>query len=180
MYVHPFGDTVPGSDGKNYARSFSLGANGNSAFNVTGGDCMLSRLKIGGMAIADSAVLGFPAATFHYCVQLFCNNNRVSDCYLYNGAKHMLAVNNGASNKGAFIDLVDAEQGSIYTPGGGQTPFVTYADTSGVNPTGMTAYFKSCTCLQNEGIVGATSGTVDFRDPVWYAHNGGVGQQWAN
>src|SRR6266851_2824405 len=182
MYVHPFGDTVPGSDGKNYARSVSLGASGTSAIILSGGDCMLSRLKIGGTAIVDSATQDFPPspATLHYCVQVVANNNRVSDCYLYYGAKHICGIYNGTSNKGAFIDSVDCEQGSIYTRGGGQIAFVTYADDTGLPRTGMTAYFKSCTCLQNEGIVGATSGTIDFLDPVWYTHNAGVGQQWAN
>ncbi len=176
MFVHPFGSTVPGYDGKVYARSLSLGNTANSALIVSGGDCTLSRLKIGGTAIVDSAKQDFPPNTNHYCIQLVSNNNKVSDCYCYYGAKHIVGILDGSSTKGAFIELTDAEQGSIYTGGGGQIPFITYSFVS----TGMVAYWKNCTCLQNEGIVGQTSGTIDCLDPAWHTHNNGTGQQWSN
>jgi len=179
LYVHPFGDTDPRTDGKSYTRSQLFSGAGDSAINITGNDIMLSRLNISGTCLVDSSVNDSPPSTIHYCIQTVCNNNRIFDCFLSYGSKHVFGSLRGISNRGIFVDSVVAEQGSPYTVGGGQTIFVAYSDTA-AGTTSMTAYFKSCSCVNNEGLIGGISGIVDFLDPVFITHNSSTGIQWTN
>src|SRR6266581_3225818 len=180
MYVHPFGNTAAGLDGKTFVRSVRLGANANSLIDVQGNDCMLSNLKIGGTAIVDPTFNGFPAGARHSCIKVAASNNKVSGCYLYYGGNRMLDVANGVSNRGAFIELTQAEQCQPYVLPGGQTVLAVRTDAGGASLSALTAYLSQCTVINNQGLVGAASDTENYGVNVPLVNNAGPGVQWDN
>lgn len=176
IYVHPFGDTNPGSDGKTYERSYLLGGDGNHAFTITGANCQISKLSVGGTAIVSETGNTNTSNENHYCIQATGSNNRVLDCFTYYGAKHTVGTLQGAASKGVIWERVQAEQSPPWLTNGQVSPFVIF-DTATTNKVGA---LLSCTTLKNQGLVGSTNGTFDVSNPVFITHSGGSGQQWSD
>jgi len=169
-YIHPFGDTVPTSDGKSYTRSVARDTQGSaSAINLNGSDMNFRDCFAGKTCMArptDNDPLGA------YVVGTggnFGGTSVVANCYLYYGAKHILGLVADANNSNVLISDVQAEQDSPY---GSQSPFVSFMSLAASS--NNTHRYLRCTCLMNSGAIGSTSGVTDSQS-VMLMHNSGSG-----
>ncbi len=169
MYVHPFGDTNPGSDGKTYTRShsgISTGAVNMNVGNLNVADIYVT--KTCDAAAADGACnAGYGIAAGG----LWTGTNRVFHCYTSYTGKHGIGlVADSDASEVTTIDSCEAEQGSPY---GSQTPFVSF---NGTTPVGIHHTYSNCVCLKDTGLIGSASG-ISGTATAFYSHNNsGSGQ----
>lgn len=174
IYVHPFGNTDPRSDGKTYTRSYAgitTGAVNLNAANMDVWDLYVRKTcDVNASTAAPNAGYGISTGG------TWSGTNRIKHCYIDYGGKHGLGlVANSLSNEVTVIDNVQSEQGSPY---GSQSPFVSYNSNS-TSATGIRHIYQNCTSLKDTGLIGSTAGTHG-QNSTLLAHNNGTGTQFAN
>lgn len=170
MYVHPFGDTNPTSDGKRYDRSYNLSSA--LLFSTT---MRVSGLKCGKTCLAgktDNDPLGA------YVVGTgtgFGGISRIENCYFYYGSKHILGLVGDAAGSDVTIYNVQCEQGSGY-PGVSQSPWVSYM--FGASSTNNVHRYINCTTLAWGGLIGSTNGMASNGSCFLNHNNSDGSMQW--
>lgn len=166
IYLHPFGSTNPGSDGKAYTRSYNRGASGVSAVQMLATDLRLSGLRVRKTCLANSATND---AILGYCIQ--SNSaaggvSRLENCYCDYGSKHIFGFTDNSLTRFYTLDGCQAEQGSPY---GSQSPWVDYSSSASTG-TARTDYLN-CITNKTTGLIGSTAGTSTSE--AWLTHNNG-------
>ena len=166
LYLHPFGDTDPRSDGKRYERSYNfaeggavvLGSPNLNIQDIRSGKTCLARATdndpIGGYPLGFAAPPG---------------RTVVKHCYLYYGSKHIIGIVQGSAGDDVLIEDVQAEQASPYAAPGGQTAFVSFNH----QPVDLhiTHRFHRCRTIANAGLIGSSAGVMTQLYPVYFCHN---------
>jgi hypothetical protein len=172
LYLHPFGNSSPTSDGKVYTRTYAAteqaglitmnAANMRVADVCAGKNTDLATNNIGGAGYVLSSGNSFGG------------NSVIEHCYLYYGGKHILAFIGQATGSDIVITNVDCEQGSPYSGFGGQTPFVSFSP-GGTN--NIHRYYH-CTNLFTQGLIGSTNGCNLGNYGSFYSHSTGGPVPW--
>jgi hypothetical protein len=177
MYVHPFDDTNPASDGKIYTRSYHRG--GNSAIQMLAADMHVRDIYAGKTCVA-APINNDPVVNYVLHGQSsFGGTSLIEHCYLYYGSKHILGYTDGNSNSVVTTSNVQAEQG---TPYASQNPFVSY--NGGGSTLNNQHLYTNCTNLATSGLIGSTAGTNVpagslSRVGSFYSHNSGGTDQFS-
>lgn len=174
IYVHPFGDTVPTSDGKSYTRSVARDVTGYGfAINLNAGD-MSFRDCYGGKTAMLRATDNTDALAA-YVVGTggsFGGTSVVQHCYGYYGSKHIFGWVASAINSELYTIDCDAEQG---VPFASQSPWVSFM--SAATDTNNAHFYVNCRTLRGVGMVGSTAGTSDSQS-IFLSHNSSSGNQF--
>ena len=169
LYLHPFGNTDPRTDGSVYTRSQYRATDGTAGSAAVEMACAGYRLD--GINVKKTSIV---SATAHDAIEGYCiqhsasstgKSNVISNAVLSYGSKHILGTTDGSYVTTFLIQNVSAEQGSPYTDYGGQSPFVNF---NGVNNGHNAAVFRGCSTLADSGLIGSTAGTSG--QPVYLCH----------
>ena len=166
LYLHPFDDTNPMTDGKVYTRSYYRSGS-NSAVLVQAPDTRLSGLRVRKTCIADK-LTNDPGS--NYCFQgqgTFGGNNLFEYCYGDYGSKHIFGFTDNDTARQTTVNNCQAEQATPYSS---QTPWVDYSPES-KNGTATTVY-NNCVTNSGTGLIGSTQGNL-LSTAGWYCHNNG-------
>ena len=178
LYIHPFGNSNPKSDGQSYTRAINRGG-GLAAVAFTAGNFRAKGFYIRKTALVDSNDNDFGAYCFQDGVLSGKGfSNSIEDCYFAYGDKHCLGSTSGVTGSTLLVLDTECEQGHPYCAFGGQTPFVSY---SGATTADNVHIYRGCTCLARSGLIGSTSGdTVGNGGDIFLSHNNGVGTSFAS
>jgi hypothetical protein len=181
MYVHPFGDTNPSSDGKCYTRSYLRGSSAAPAVAINAPNVHLNGLRTRKTCISDPAT-GDPIDSYCYQEDIgqYSSNSSmlIENCYGAYGGKHIFGFTDSSLTRQIVVSNCEAEQATPYTAAGGQTCWVDYSGTAGENGTATTQYYN-CTTLMNEGLIGSSAGYYNRDQPGWISHSDGAGTPFA-
>lgn len=164
VYIHPFGSTNPGSDGKTYTRSRNRNS-GSSALIVTAPDVHVNGLDISKTCLARSS----DSDPYNgYGIEWYSGaggTNLISNFSVKYWSKH--AVGRTASADNLRLDRVNGVYGAgtLYVGVGGQSADVDYVS-SGTN---NSFSYLNCVCLTNVGSINGY-GTQDDSEPWWLDH----------
>ena len=176
LYIHPFNDTNPVSDGNVYTRSYNRSTNSAILFNA--GGYVANGFYVRKTALVDSGNNDFLA----YCLQdgAITGNglsSEVENCYLAYGDKHCFGATGSAPGSSLLVLNTECEQGQPYCGYGGQTPFVSYTGTATAD---IVHTYRGCTCLARSGLIGSTAGDpVGTGGDIILSHNNGTGLSFA-
>lgn len=174
LYLHPFGDTNPNSDGKTYARSRNRGS-GASAIRINASDvqvfgdatypCVLKKTCMA--QSADNDPLNA------YLVQWGADGgaggfSRLANLTLDYGSKHFAGSTGQRINSIAVYDTVTYGQGSPYVATGGQTQAVDFNANS--SDSGNRYIYMNCGSSVNAGVIGSSAGKKNIAYPSWLTH----------
>ena len=177
LYLHPFGNTNPETDGKVYTRS--INRNQASAVNFTAGNYRAIGFDVRKTTLVDNGDNSFGAYCFEDSV--FSGDSQsssVENGYFAYGDKHCFGSTNGLTNSTLLVLNTDCEQGNPYCGYGGQTPFVSY---SGATTADNVHLYRNCTCLARAGLVGSIAGeTLGHGGDIILSHNNGIGTSFAS
>ncbi len=188
LYLHPFGDTVPGSDGKVYTRSrYRTGqyTSGASAILVQAPDVWIDDPSAGGGLIRKTCLARSTDGDPYngYCVQwdVGCGGNcEISNLTVDYFSKHGMGRTVSASNCQVTRVNITYGQGSPYVGYGGQTQDVDFCDVG----TGNSWAYVNCRSSVNTGVVGSAAGAITSAQPSWISHasasNNFTGGTWTN
>jgi hypothetical protein len=176
LYIHPFGDTNPVSDGKIYTRSINRAQQ--SAVIFLAGNYRATGLYVRKTTLVDSADNDFGAYCFQDEVLHGTGfSNLVENGYFAYGDKHCFGSTGGATASTLLVRNTDCEQGHPYCGYGGQSPFVSY---SGVTTADNVHTYQACTCLARSGLIGSTAGDpIGTGGDIILSHNNGAGSAFA-
>ena len=170
MYVHPFGNTDPRSDGKVYTRSCF---GGGAAVILLGSDMDVWDLVV--KKTCDVQPNG--VSNGGYCIStsggFFGGLARIKNCRMFYGGKHGLGFTNDASNSDITIEDCQAEQCSPYSS---QSCWVAYM--AGPSETGNIQRYVRCLTNKVSGLIGSSGGKDDIQS-CFFCHNNGSGEQFA-
>jgi hypothetical protein len=178
LYIHPFNDTNPTSDGNVYTRSINRGG-GLAAVAFTAGNFRAIGFNVQKTALVDSGDNDFGA----YCLQdgVLAGtgfSSSVEGGYLAYGDKHCFGSTTGVTNSTLLVLDTECEQGQPYAAYGGQTPFVSF---SGATTADNVHTYRGCTCLNRSGLIGSAAGDpVGTGGDILLSHNNGVGISFAS
>ena len=177
LYIHPFGDTNPRTDGKIYTRS--INRQGLAAVAFTAGNYRAIGFSIKKTTLVDSSDNCFGAYCFQDGVPSGTGqSSSIEGCYFAYGYKHCLGSTNGLTASTLLVLDTECEQGHPYCGYGGQTPFVSY---SGATTADNIHIYRGCTCLARSGLIGSTTGDpVGTGGDIIYSHNNGTGVSFAS
>lgn len=162
MYVHPFDDTNPASDGKTYTRSIMRNG-GQSAVRITVPDVRVSWIKAWKTCLAGKTDSLDPGC---YGVQGdsgFGGTSLIDNCWVDYGGKHCIGFTDNAVNSSVTISNCIANQGSPYMA---QTPFVSY--NGNASGSGNQHFYVGCVSSNASGLIGSSAGTLG---QVFISHN---------
>jgi hypothetical protein len=177
LYVHPFNDTNPSTDGNTYTRS--INRNQLAAVDFAAGNYRAIGFYIRKTALADPTdnVLGA------YCFQDGVNSGNglsssVEGGYFAYGDKHCFGSTCGVTDSSLLVLNTECEQGQPYCGYGGQSPFVSFSSAT----TGDNVHtYRGCTCLARSGLIGSTAGDpVGTGGDIILSHNNGTGLSFAS
>ena len=173
LYIHPFGNTNPKTDGNVYTRSMNRGA-GASAVSFTAGNYLALDFYIRKTTMVDPNDSDFGAYCFQDGVLSGTGfSNAVEGCYFAYGDKHCFGSTCGVTDSTLLVLNTECEQGNPYCAYGGQSPFVSY---SGAATADNVHTYQGCTCLARSGLIGSTSGDkIGTGGDIFYSHNNGSG-----
>jgi len=177
LYIHPFSNTNPISDGNIYTRS--INRNQQSAVNFTAGNYCAVGFYIRKTTLVDSGDNDFGA----YCFQDGVINGSgfsesVQGGYFAYGDKHCFGSTGGLTDSSLLVLNTECEQGNPYCAFGGQTPFVSY---SGATTADNVHTYRGCICLARSGLIGSTAGDpVGTGGDIILSHNNGTGISFAS
>jgi hypothetical protein len=175
IYLHPFDDTNPATDGKIYTRSRYRTANsssGGSAILVEAPDVLIDAItpqaKIWKTCLARSTdndpyngyILQWDGGSG--------GSNKVSNLTFDYWSKHGEGRTCAVSNMFVTRENITYGQGSTYAGFGGQTGAVDYAQGTGVAGNGY--LYKNCRQLKTSGLIGSTDGQVLSGHNSWVSH----------
>jgi hypothetical protein len=177
LYIHPFGDTNPKTDGKVYTRSINRGNNAAVAF--TAGNYRAIGFYIRKTTLVDSGDNDFGAYCFQDGVLSGSGlSSSVEGGYFVYGDKHCFGSTGGVTNSSLLVLNTECEQGHPYCEYGGQTPFVSY---SGATTADNVHTYRGCKCLARSGLIGSTAGDpVGTGGDIILSHNNGSGISFAS
>lgn len=173
IYVHPFGNSNPTSDGKSYTRSVARDASGYSfainlkAVNMNFRDCHAGKTAM--IKVTDNA-----DGLASYVVgsgDLFGGTSQIAHCYLYYGSKHILGLVADADNSDVTIEDVQAEQCARVSA----TAFVSFM--AGATKTNNVHRYVRCVTERGFGAIGSIAGEVNLGSDM-LMHNIGSGVQF--
>ncbi|HTD66609.1 MAG TPA: hypothetical protein VK846_08785, partial [Candidatus Limnocylindria bacterium] len=175
IYVHPFDDSNPASDGKVYTRSvarstdgflagISLAAANINIRDIRAGKTCMVRATDNLDALASYVVSGEGG---------FGGTSILAHCELFYGSKHILGLVGDANNSDITIQDVQAEQGS---PTASQSPLVSFM--SGAAKSNNVHRYVNVRVSKPSGLIGSTNGTTDFVGSTMLMHNSGSGVQF--
>lgn len=171
LYVHPFGDTNPTSDGKTYTRSIHRNApNGDSAIQFLTTDCRLSGLRVRKTCLADKSTNDTILAYGIHSNGGGGGISRFENCYVDYTSKHGIGFTDNSTNRSFTVVGCQVEQQSPY---GSQTPYVDYSSLTSAL-TNSTLY-DSCISMKTKGLIGSTAGVSSITDATYITHNNGGG-----
>jgi hypothetical protein len=167
IYVHPFGSTNPGSDGKVYTRSRNRGASssGVSAIVVTTPYVAIDGLQISKTCLARPADQDPYVA---YCVQWDTGTggtNVLSNFNVSYWSKHGVGMTANGSN--IRLERINGVYGpgTPYGAAGSQSADVDFCNTGSNN----SFYYTNVVCLNNAGVLGGT-GTIGTSFSIRLSH----------
>lgn len=178
LYIHPFGDTNPVTDGNTYTRSLNRGG-GLAAVAFTAGNYRAIGFYIRKTALVDQFDNDFGAYCFQDGVLTGSGlSSSVEGGYFAYGDKHCFGSTSGVTGSSLLILDTECEQGHPYCAYGGQTPFVSY---SGATTADNVHNYQGCTCLTRSGLIGSTAGDpIGAGGDIIYSHNNGAGISFAS
>jgi hypothetical protein len=178
LYIHPFGDTNPNTDGKTYTRSINRGG-GLAAVSFASGNYRAIGFSIKKTTLVDSGDNDFGAYCFQDGVLTGTGqSSSIEGGYFSYGDKHCLGSTTGVTASTLLVLNTECEQGHPYCGYGGQTPFVSY---SGATTADNVAIYRGCTCLTRSGLIGSTAGDpVGAGGDIILSHNNGAGISFAS
>jgi hypothetical protein len=177
LYIHPFNNTNPVSDGNVYTRSYNRSTNSAIVFNV--GGYLANGFYVRKTALVDSGNNDFLA----YCFQdeaITSNglNSEVENGYFAYGDKHCFGTTGCAPASSLLVLNTECEQGHPYCGYGGQSPFVSYTGTATAD---IVHTYRGCTCLARSGLIGSAAGDpVGTGGDIILSHNNGTGISFAS
>jgi hypothetical protein len=174
MYLHPFGNTDPRSDGKTYARSAYPGTR--SAIWLMAPDMDICGITVGMTCDVQTGGTSQSGYGIGSSSSAFGGISRVRECYCYYGGKHALGFTNDTTNSDITVENCQVEQCSPYS---GQSCFVNYMADTGGTMTGNIARYRRNICNKNSGLIGSAAGQ-NTNQQVWLCHNNGAGVQWVD
>jgi hypothetical protein len=166
LYLHPFGNTDPRSDGKTYTRS-------HVGFAFPAVQLAAAHLSIQNLYVQKTCDVnasdGTPNGGYGIgSMPGYGGNTLIKDCYCDYGGKHCFGLADDATNADVTIDNLRVEQGSPYAAFGGQSPLVSYIN----NGTGNIHRYLRCRCDKPSGAIGSTTGGAFAAYPVFINHGG--------
>jgi len=172
LYIHPFNNTNPISDGNTYTRS--INRNQAAAVVFTAGNYLADGFYVRKTALVDQYNNDFGAYCFEDSVASGTGmSSEVEGCYFADGDKHCFGSTSGVTNSSLLVLNTECEQGQPYCGYGGQSHFVSYTGTTTAN---ITHTYKGCTCLARSGLIGSTAGDpVGTGGDIILSHNNGSG-----
>ena len=178
LYLHPFGDTDPNTDGKCYTRSINRGG-GLAAVAFTAGNYRAIGFDVRKTTLVDSGDNDFGAYCFQDGVLAGSGfSSSVENGYFAYGDKHCFGSTTGVTNSTLLVLNTECEQGHPYCGYGGQTPFVSY---TGATTGDITHIYEGCTCLARSGLIGSTAGDpTGAGGDIILSHNNGGGVSYAS
>lgn len=170
IYLHPFGDTNPTSDGKVYRRTRNR-ESGGSAVAINAYDIWWDGLSVAGTTLADKATNDPVAA---YCLQWDTGaggTNLLSNFSINHYSKHGLGRTAGGSNGVCTRQDGVYGQSSPYSPGGCTSD----VDFSGdATSSGNVTNFIRCIETVNIGLIGSSAGTINTGIESYTSHASSV------
>jgi hypothetical protein len=177
LYIHPFNNTNPVSDGNVYTRSYNRSTNSAIVFNA--GGYVANGFYVRKTTLVDSGNNDFLA----YCLQdeAITGNglsSEVENGYFAYGDKHCFGTTGCAPASSLLVLNTECEQGHPYCGYGGQSPFVSYTGTATAD---IVHTYRGCTCLARSGLIGSTAGDpVGTGGDIILSHNNGTGISFAS
>jgi hypothetical protein len=174
VYVHPFGNTDPITDGNLYTRSRDRGEVGDAISAVYGYN---SNLWVDGLSASNTCVCrsydNDPAAA--YVLELTANGNGtnlISNFVGGYGSKHL--IGRSASSSGMCVIRSNCFYGpcSPYVAAGGQTEDVDFVGISGQS--NNSCAYINCACPNNAGLIGGFGCVNTDLGDFWTSHGVGV------
>ncbi len=177
LYIHPFNNTNPITDGNVYTRS--MNRNQASAVVFTAGNYLADGFYIRKTTLVDSSNDDFGAYCFQDDVSSGTGmNSEVLGGYFAYGDKHCFGSTSGVTNSTLLVLNTECEQGHPYCGYGGQTPFVSY---TGPTTGDITHIYRGCTCLKRSGLIGSAAGDpLGTGGDIILSHNNGGGISFAS
>jgi len=179
IYIHPFGNTNPITDGKGYTKSNLLNeplisTSGSSVINI-GNIYQCSNVLVEQMYATKSATYNNSSGLWpSYGLVVSTDvsgNNLIQNCYFNYCGKHTCGITtNSTPNTNITFSGVQAEQSY------GANAFVVFS--SGTPSANNNVLFTNCTCLASGYVVGSTSGSISA--PAMYGHNASGANQFSN
>jgi hypothetical protein len=177
LYIHPFNNTNPITDGNVYTRS--INRNQAAAVEFTAGNFLADGFYVRKTALVDQNNNDFGAYCFQDGVPSGTGmSSEVEGGYFTYGDKHCFGSTSGVTNSALLVLNTVCEQGQPYCEFGGQTPFVSY---TGATTGDILHTYKGCTCLARSGLIGSTAGDpVGTGGDIILSHNNGNGISFAS
>jgi hypothetical protein len=175
LYLHPFGNTDPRSDGKTYTRSnvgVTTPAVAMAARNLYARDFSITKTcdtnmttsaPNAGYCWGDAVGIGGKCLFEHI--------------FLSYGGKHDQGFTSDADNSDITFQDMQCEQCAIFGGAGAATPWVSYM--AGTAKVGNIHRYIRCTTSKNRGVVGSSAGVADLNSSWAYSHNNGTGTQFS-
>jgi len=178
LYIHPFGDTNPITDGQTYTRSQNRG-NGLSAVTFWAGNYRAIGFYVRKTTLVDQNDSDFGAYCFQDEILAGSGFNRsVENCYFAYGDKHCFGSSCSVAASTLLVLNTECEQGNPYCGFGQQTPFVSFSGTATADNIHI---YRGCTCLARAGLIGSTAGDpVAAGGDIILSHNSGSGNSFAS
>ena len=172
IYIHPFGDTSPASDGKIYTRSIGYGAAISlAAMDMNFRDCYAGKTA---MIVATNNADGIGAYVVG-TASPFGGVSMIVHCYLYYGSKHILGLVASAANSYLTVKDVQCEQCPPYVS---CSAWVSYM--SGLSGESNNIHqFINCRTDMPVGQIGSVAGTTTGQS-IMYMHNSSSGVQFSD
>jgi hypothetical protein len=177
LYIHPFGDTNPKTDGNVYTRSINRSQQ--SAVNFTAGNYRAIGFYVRKTTLVDSGDNCFGAYCFQDGVLAGTGfSSSIEGGYFAYGDKHCFGSTGGLTGSSLMVLDTECEQGHPYCIFGGQTPYVSY---SGATTADNVHTYRGCTCLARSGLIGSTAGDpIGTGGDIILSHNNGTGISFAS
>lgn len=178
LYIHPFGNTNPVTDGKIYTRSINRG-NAASAVAFSAGNYRAIGFYVRKTTLVDQGDNDFGAYCFQEAVLHGSGfSDSIEGCYFAYGDKHCLGSTSGTTASSLLVLNTQCEQAHAYCSFGGQTPFVSY---TGSTTADVTHIYRNCTCLARSGRIGSTAGNpIGTGGDIFLSHNNGTGTSFSS
>jgi len=178
LYIHPFGNTNPNTDGNTYTRSINRGG-GLAAVAFTAGNYRAIGFYVRKTTLVDSGDNDLGAYCFQDGVLGGSGfSSSVEGGYFAYGDKHCFGSTTGVTGSTLLVLNTECEQGHPYCEYGGQTPFVSY---SGATTADNIHTYRGCTCLTRSGLIGSTVGDpLGTGGDIILSHNNGTGISFAS
>ncbi len=174
MYIHPFGNTNPITDGKVYTRSTYF-----SSYSTSDGVQLLAPdISISNIYVRKTSAVSPTSNASNYGYGItgtsgFGGTSLIDNSYADYCGEHCIGFTDNASSSNVTISNDEAEQTIPYVGG---TDFVSY---NGSSNTGNIHNYINDTVRAGVGVIGSSVGTTTAEE-VFVSHNNGGSGQFAS